>query len=511
METKGVLVLKTSGGKTSTIGPLTMSLGKELFGMKGIFVAKQGQGTEAFNVQRMIFGDDLYRFKLGKENGNSVELAKQLEKLKESDFIVLEIDDIAFTMDRARDFSNLEEMFVAKEILTEMMKKSSFSIDEIPELLGGRNEWVQSFGEGLIEATDGQIDLTLAFAEVLKEIDVFIDGDFISERLNLSDEYFEGYTKALDGTEIEDLHFTEKGARKIANQMAETDQFKSLNGEDIYKIFEADAKNNKEVLEAYKAQNLEETKRVLELTDLMNKTATMLASEFGSDSFWVEGKGAAVGKEGNVQLSQKDSNLMLALAREMVTAHVNNDMADYTKIKVNGQTIKTNIFDVLNMIDRVSSGESIIAGMTATPEDVFNILEAAGFKSGDISLESMEAIFGESGRLNDENVIGLGENSTARDGFDKFVEFLRSGKLSKSKKGVENKKNNHILALMGTMTIEDAARLALEKYRLLENGIDEVILTGPDGENYRAYFDDNGKVRCDEKVTEAYTNKNLSE
>ncbi|MEA3355647.1 MAG: hypothetical protein U9Q63_04175, partial [Patescibacteria group bacterium] len=56
METKGVLVLKTSGGKTSTIGPLTMSLGKELFGMKGIFVAKQGQGTEAFNVQRMIFG-----------------------------------------------------------------------------------------------------------------------------------------------------------------------------------------------------------------------------------------------------------------------------------------------------------------------------------------------------------------------------------------------------------------------------------------------------------------------
>ncbi|MEA3355339.1 MAG: hypothetical protein U9Q63_02565, partial [Patescibacteria group bacterium] len=51
----------------------------------------------------------------------------------------------------------------------------------------------------------------------------------------------------------------------------------------------------------------------------------------------------------------------------------------------------------------------------------------------------------------------------------------------------------------------------LEKYRLLENGIDEVILTGPDGENYRAYFDDNGKVRCDEKVTEKYTNKNLSE
>jgi hypothetical protein len=66
-----------------------MRLGQELYGRNGVFLAKEGQGIEAYNVMRSVFGDELYLFRLGKDaSGNPIDIAAQSAAIRNAKFIV---------------------------------------------------------------------------------------------------------------------------------------------------------------------------------------------------------------------------------------------------------------------------------------------------------------------------------------------------------------------------------------------------------------------------------------
>ena len=470
-----------AGGKTSTIGPAVMELGRRLFGRTGLFIAKEGQLNEASEGMQTLLES------VGNGKGsvyvlkdiNGLSDPAVMEAIRKADHVILERSSIGFLhTEIIKGERGAEYVRNALEVWDKLTKNIQVFQDEVQITGDPQTQFISSTGKPakLTVATRDNGELIW---EVLREVEIVREQGFIERDLFLDREIgfekpavdprtgepvLDAQRKQVMETEyVRGSKFKQQSLNKIllgvAKRLvnaAEKNLGRKLSKEEALTLMKLSYSVMSKAVEMKqgdfgKAEVMMRkfklsTNDLIDIADQINKFADALGKEPTSDYHraYVNVDGTyrwltRPSSKGNANSDQQFSDAHVALAMEYVGSHAfkaDGHVNNVEYVTVSGKAMKSSIAD---FYEALGSGKNTGLGVaTGTVGDVYSTLRSGFGIDYRTAPDIMRKFLGEDashGNLGAwikqgfmRDPVSLAGNKEAFDWITKELDLLRDGK-----------------------------------------------------------------------------------
>jgi len=490
-------VLTTSGGKTSAVAPLLMQLGSDLYGRTGVYMTKEGGATEAYNTMRANLGDKVFLFTQGSDY---ITLRDQY-KNGSKQYMVMDGGSLAYLRNETiRPDISPEAQAAAVELYKIATQNVQGFMDEAPTLLDPNIQYISPYGEAQVFASaDQKVGIRTMGTILASDAVKLLTGGSLNVLAAKTPDGQPYVTKSPEGTSY---RWTEAGVRDIFTRLSDQGIFDEGGHVDLAKRQQAiDLAVKAGFKDPGASQFITDNTitdfvqaKVGQYADILNKYTSMFDLKRGTNAFLDPSGNATLGRVGTEAPSQRDNAIVTALAREVVTATLYEKSPNLDHVFVNGDAVRSTMFDIVGDMRVGNSALSASTGTLGEAKAVANLL----FDKVTDNPEASSRFFGVRDPVSNAYSgptkvwlapADISRSSTQKGAVDAYFSDLKSDNLDIGFNGAENVRHiNGVVVGTSGMPVADVAAIghaAAADYHFFARY--------PDGHFYEITFDPAGR------------------